>query len=682
MGGAAEARRTGFASDAVAAFVTGLCVTAFVVVSKCLLQQHAEPFPLVLFPVALATGFVAGFFLRHVGLALLLWLGAATALASAWGFRHLPEDGLRFAGVPFLLVAGVALGALARRRSALLVFPALAAAAAWLLAEHWLPHLGYTATVYAVAGLMGIAFLVVAVVRRARVSAMLAGIGVLAVAGFVAPHNLSRVTVPEGWRLFGRREGLQGSVMLIERMTAPGRPLLQRLILDNRHIIGGQLGFGEKRLGHLPLLLKPDAKSVLFLHANAGVAVGAAIPHVGIERIDCVEPLPEVAAFLPQFMTSNDRIYEEARAKFIGREVRDFLAGAAETYDVIVANPMPPSREGTGKLFTTEFYRDVRGRLVPGGVFVQWLPLFELDEPNLKTIVRTFAASFPDAQGFIGIYNGELPVFGLFARAAGGNPPAASAIQKRLDQNLAARAFVADVRDLLASRLLDTPALAAFAGEGTVHAVAQPALHFTRAFCRQPQDARRGGELLSSLLALAATNAPLAVLADPGEEVVAAALRQAVATRIATMRHYLTADILRASGDASAEAKMAAEYLLAYESEPDLPVVHAMLQVQAMQKPRVGLQIVRGMLKRTPDDKAAQAMMCTVQERSAQTIGVPLPPSSCGPGTLPPAPAPTGRKIPAPPLPPAMPQRKVAPPAGVTPTNAPAPARPPPVVTF
>ena len=33
---------------------------------------------------------------------------------------------------------------------------------------------------------------------------------------------------------------------------------------------------------------------------------------------------------------------------------------------------------------------------------LQWLPLFQLDEASLKTIVRTFTRSFGDAQGFIG----------------------------------------------------------------------------------------------------------------------------------------------------------------------------------------------------------------------------------------------------------------------------------------
>lgn len=681
-------------SSWLAALAVGCCAVAFGLVSKCLLRLEAAPFPLELAAGALALGLAVGMLevraqrrglrppggglvgARFADDALHLWLLAAVAMGSVWAFASPDPRKLNAVIAAFYLFAGVALGPLLARRPFSVLFAAAGAAGAWFSAGRWLPATGYTLAVYAVAGLLLLAYLIVAVAQRTRLSVLLLGVGLSALAGFYAPGDLARSKVPEGWKLFGKREGLDAAVMLIEKQTAPGQPLLQRLILDGRYIVGGQLGFGEKRLGHVPLLLKPDARNVLFLNVNSGVSMGAAKTHIGLEKIDCVEPLAEVAAFLPQFSTSNDRIYDEPRAKFFHADVRRFLTSSNTAYDVIVANPLPPSREGNERLFTGGFYGEVAGRLAPGGVFLQWLPLFELDERNLKTILRTFLAGFPDAQGFVGIYNGELPVFGLFARAGHGRAgvPAAPDIQKALHPNLAARAYVADVRDLLGCRMLDAAALRGFAGDGPKHADAGPALEFPRDFRRSPQDARRGGELLGRLLAHTATNASFDTLAGLGPAEAEEALRKVIAARTETLRHYLAADILRARAEEKNDREMAAEYLMAYNSEPDLPIVRAMLNLQAKLKPKIAVQIMRGILIRTPDDKAAQAVMCTVQEVNAEIAGVPLPPSECAPGKLPTNPPSSGRKMPVPSAP--SPPRLSRPPAAAT--NPPAPAVPEP----
>jgi spermidine synthase len=666
-----------------AALIAAFCIAAFAIVAKCLLRQGAEIFPVAAAAGAMAAGAAAGIALLFVpriwNPSLALWLAAAGTMASAWGFKALPPDQLQFAVLPFAFFAGALLASCIARHTASALFAAVGAAAAIYSAGVWLPAAGYTAAIYVIAAVLAMAFLIIAVILRARAVALLAGLAIFAVAGFFAPLNLSRVTIPEGWKLSGHRDGIEHAVMLIEKQTAPGQPILQRLILDNRYIIGGQLGFGEKRLGHVPLLLKPDARSVLFLNVNAGVSMGAAQTYVGLEKIDCVEPVPEIAAFLPQFAASNDRIAQEPRAKFFRDDPAHYLAASNATYDVIIANPTPPMREDAAQLFTAEFYRDAKKRLAPGGVFMQWLPLFELDEASLKAIVRTFAASFPDAQGFIGIYNGELPVVGLFTRATP-DLPAVADIQKTLRPNAAAQSYVAEVRDLLASRFFDHASLVTFAGEGPTGTGAQPAVHFSRADRLRPQDAKRGGELLAMMLATTATNAPVESLVKLPDD--AESLRKQVAMRTETMRHYLAGDILRSSDDTVKLREMAYEFLRAYDNEPDLPLPHAMLLALTVQKPGVAILIYQGLLKHNPNDKQAKAMICTIQEKNAQMVGVPLPPSACGPGTIPAAPAPLGKKPPSFPAFPTFTSRK--PPNFGAATNQPAAQSPaaPPSVTF
>jgi spermidine synthase len=82
-------------------------------------------------------------------------------------------------------------------------------------------------------------------------------------------------------------------------------------------------------------------------------------------------------------------------------------------YDVIVADLFHPARDGAGALYTREHFQAVRQRLAGGGLFCQWLPLFQLDEPMLKVIVRTFLEVFPHTRGYLLRLNVDTPVLGL-----------------------------------------------------------------------------------------------------------------------------------------------------------------------------------------------------------------------------------------------------------------------------
>jgi spermidine synthase len=50
---------------------------------------------------------------------------------------------------------------------------------------------------------------------------------------------------------------------------------------------------------------------------------------------------------------------------------------------------------GVAALYTGEFGEAARARLRPGGVFCQWAHTYEIAEQDLRSIVRTFAAVFP-----------------------------------------------------------------------------------------------------------------------------------------------------------------------------------------------------------------------------------------------------------------------------------------------
>ena len=64
-------------------------------------------------------------------------------------------------------------------------------------------------------------------------------------------------------------------------------------------------------------------------------------------------------------------------------------------YDIIVSQPSHPWLAGSGTLFTREFFGIVSSRLRPGGVFGQWVNLFNMDAVTLGAIVKSFYEVFP-----------------------------------------------------------------------------------------------------------------------------------------------------------------------------------------------------------------------------------------------------------------------------------------------
>lgn len=147
-------------------------------------------------------------------------------------------------------------------------------------------------------------------------------------------------------------------------------------------------------LGHLPLLLQPEARDVLIVGLGSGVTAGAALRHP-VERVDVVELSPEVAEAAESFAGFGGGVPRDPRLRLFVEDARTFFARGRDTYDLIVSEPSNPWVAGVASLFTLEFQRLARARLKPGGVMAQWFHVYEMDDENYKLALRTFRAVFP-----------------------------------------------------------------------------------------------------------------------------------------------------------------------------------------------------------------------------------------------------------------------------------------------
>src|SRR5438067_213023 len=149
-------------------------------------------------------------------------------------------------------------------------------------------------------------------------------------------------------------------------------------------------------LGALPLLVKPDAKTFANIGWGSGLTVEVALSHSGPVVIDTVEIEPAMVAGAHAFSPRVDRAYRDARSRVYFEDAKSYFARHRKLYDVITSEPSNPWVNGVAGLFTTEFYRDTKRYLAPGGLFVQWLHIYEFNDRLLGSIVSALGENFAD----------------------------------------------------------------------------------------------------------------------------------------------------------------------------------------------------------------------------------------------------------------------------------------------
>jgi spermidine synthase len=147
-------------------------------------------------------------------------------------------------------------------------------------------------------------------------------------------------------------------------------------------------------LGHLPMLLHPDARSVLVIGLGSGVTVGAVLAHP-VSRVDVVEIEPAVVEAAAFFQREHRNALRDRRAQVAIGDARNVVLAGDRRWDVIVSQPSDPWIGGVATLFSKEFYALARSRLTPGGVMMQWVDGASIRPADVKMIARTFRSAFP-----------------------------------------------------------------------------------------------------------------------------------------------------------------------------------------------------------------------------------------------------------------------------------------------
>lgn len=482
------------------------------------------------------------------------------------------------------------------------------AAAPFVFGVWAITEFGYTDALYVVVyGYLAVFGLFTWFRRFKPVMQIGAILGVVALSS-TAPKSLVLVDVEEGWETLSQHETLMGLVIVSEQTDSD--PPLRRLQVGKQFRMGGAKAFGERRMGHLPLLLAPDAERALFLGVGTGATAGAVASFPGLTQIDAVELVPAVLEELHHFEAINGSIHTDDRVALHAADARRFVAASSTQFDVIVADLFHPARDGAGNLYAREHFEHVRDRLTDDGLFAQWIPMYQLDAESLRLVIRTFCDVFGETHSWLGIYNVRNPALVLIGRDAARTSGPLSIdlqqLQTRLAEPVYGELLMSDPRDVVAGYMLDRAGLLALAGQGPLSTDLHPRVAVTSPRGAYLDDTRRGPENLRAVLQ-ARTGPPQGLLTSPNGEALAAfdAARQQFSSALA---QYLTGELVRAeaSTDAAANAPIPMEaiehFLAAHRTAPEFTAARGMLYMAAQQGKAQAEAIYPALVEVSPDN--------------------------------------------------------------------------------
>lgn len=203
----------------------------------------------------------------------------------------------------------------------------------------------------------------------------------------------------EGWKSYKQdtelvhfEEGLYGMVSVVKKDRYTALRIDGKSESSNVPI---EL-VSEHQLAYIPLFAGNSPKKVMLIGLGGGFTLDAITNFEEIESIELVEINPQIVKAAKEYFSSyTDNALYDTRVKVIIEDGRNNLAASDERYDVIISQPSNIWLSGEGGLFTKEMYEIAKEHLNEGGIFGQWMPLYEQDADDFRIFLATFSSVFP-----------------------------------------------------------------------------------------------------------------------------------------------------------------------------------------------------------------------------------------------------------------------------------------------
>lgn len=218
------------------------------------------------------------------------------------------------------------------------------------------------------------------------------------------------------YRVVDRIETWSGRVETVER----GEHTF--LLYNGSYALGGSRSVASQTWqAQLAMALRPNAREVFVLGLGTGITAGALAHSPAIQRARVVELLPAVETMARRhFAPWAGNLFSDPRFSLETGDARTALRDDPRRYDLILGDLFLPWLPGAELLMGREHFESVRDHLAPGGLFVQWLPLYQIPEASFLDILATASSVFPSVHLFREGHDPRSPMIALVATAPGG----------------------------------------------------------------------------------------------------------------------------------------------------------------------------------------------------------------------------------------------------------------------
>ena len=201
----------------------------------------------------------------------------------------------------------------------------------------------------------------------------------------------------------------------IKRYIVKKKTAFQSAVLADTHsfgrclILDGEMQSAEldefiyhETLVHPSMIMHPRPREVLVLGGGEGATLREILKHNAVRRATMVDIDGEVVEFCKRYLVSWHRgSLENPRTRLIIRDAKAFVENTLEKFDVILSDLPSPIEAGPAcLLYTFEFYKIVKQRLAPGGIFTLQagsgnLLQIELHRMLAATLRKVFKRVYP-----------------------------------------------------------------------------------------------------------------------------------------------------------------------------------------------------------------------------------------------------------------------------------------------
>lgn len=168
----------------------------------------------------------------------------------------------------------------------------------------------------------------------------------------------------------------------------------------------------EALIGLLPYLFSRAPKNAFIVGYGGGFTVDF-LTGTDLQRVNVAELEKGILDAADYVHKKNNPILKRSNLNLKVEDARFVLASHLwGKQDIIVSQPSHSWLSGAANLFTEEFFTIVKDNLSENGIFSQWLNLYNMDVPVLRSILKTFYTVFPYGAVFTQVGDSELVLLG------------------------------------------------------------------------------------------------------------------------------------------------------------------------------------------------------------------------------------------------------------------------------